>query len=111
MRSVCGCMPASSAATEIMYTPRLDSSFIRSAPVREQPLARVAVHRGGEVVDRLALLARERARHVDRQPVVDVAAPAAAELRRALAAQALHGAVLRPRRDADALGPAQRRDL
>src|SRR4051812_21513438 len=110
MRSVCGCMPASSAATEIMYTPRLESSSaIRSAPVREQPLARVAVHHGGEVVDRLALLARQRAGHVDREPVVDVAAAAAAQLRRALAAQALHGAVLGARWDADALRPAERR--
>src|ERR671918_2237269 len=102
MRSVCGCMPASSAATEIMYTPRAGSEGSRpprargpsgwppsplatSRPPRQELLARVAVHHRGQVVHRLALLARERARHVDRQPVVDVAAAAAVQLRRALA--------------------------
>src|SRR5918999_5103533 len=108
MRSVCGCIPASSAATEIMYTPRAVSPSFEaatSAPPREQLLARVAVHHRGQVVDRLALLARERARHVDHQPVVDVAPAAAAQLRRPLAPQALDRAVLRARGHADALRP------
>ncbi len=46
-----------------------------------------------------------------KQLVVDVAAPAAAELRRSLAAQPLHRAVLRARGNADALGRGERRHL
>ena len=77
----------------------------------QQPLARVSVHDCRQVVDSLALLARKRARDVDQQFVVDVAAPAAAELRRTLAAQPLHRAVLRARGNAYALGRRERRHL
>ena len=51
-----------------------------------------------EPVERLLLLGREVLRHVDHEAVVDVAAAAAAERLRALAAQALDGAVLGPAR-------------
>src|SRR5829696_6049836 len=97
-----------------MYTPRSLSglsAIARSASPREQPLARVAVDDGRELVHDLRLLLRQRARHVDQQAVAHVAAATAAELRRALAAQALHGAVLRARRNADALGRCERGHL
>src|SRR5205814_8650147 len=64
-----------------------------------------------EVVRRLLLLAAERARHVDREPVVDVSTTLAVQLRRALAAQALDGAVLGAGRHPDALRARQRGHL
>src|SRR5919201_4664531 len=109
-------MPASPAATEIMYTPRsrsgsLSSRLATSPPLRQEPLARVPVHHGGQLVDDLALLARQGTRHVDLKLVVDVAAAASPEPRRALAAQPLDRAVLCARRHPDPLGAAQGRDL
>src|SRR4051794_10600986 len=83
----------------------------RLPPLREEGLARVAVDDGGQLVHDLGLLLRQRAGHVDREPVADVGAAAAAELRRSLAAEALDGAVLRARRNADALRAGERRHL
>ena len=80
IRSVCGCISASSAATEIMNTPRSEETstrVVRDAPgghqsalrrgravgrraVGEQPRARIAVHHLGQPVDRLGLLRRQR---------------------------------------------------
>src|SRR5215217_5121472 len=97
-----------------MYTPRSLSglsAIARSASPREQPLARVAVDDGRELVHDLRLLLRQRARHVDQEPVAHVAATAAAELRRALAAQALDRAVLGAGGHANALGAAEGRHL
>ena len=130
IRSVCGCMSASSAATEIMNTPRSEETSTRVVVVvpdpsrrlaisssctlgglREQLRPRVAVHHLGQLVDRLGLLGRQRRRDVDHEPVVDVAAALAAEPRRPLAAQPLDGAVLGPARNAQALGAVQRRHL
>src|ERR671933_789618 len=120
MRSVCGCMSASSAATEIMNTPRSESTAAVMVVVRrrcwlmsgharlrlaQHALARVAVQHAGEVVHDLRLLARQLLRHVDHEAVVDVGASAAVELRRALAAQPLDRAMLGPRPDAQRLGP------
>src|ERR1700747_2464711 len=111
MRSVCGCICASSAATEIMNTPRSAETFTRATPcsrstftrapsrramaclrglasLREQPRAHVAVHDLRELVDRRALLLAELARDVDHKAVVQiptVRAGAAGELRGALA--------------------------
>ena len=73
-----------------------------------------AVDRLRERVDRLRLLLVELLRHVDHEAVVDVPALRrlpAPELRRALAAQALDGAVLGPRRHAQGLGAVQGRHL
>src|SRR5215208_4495197 len=107
MRSVCGCISASSAATEIMNTPRSWSTRAvtrvrRTAPISsgsagssegplpprlaQDPLARVAVHHLRELVDRAALLVGEVARHVDHEPVAQIALAVAARHRRALAA-------------------------
>src|ERR1700689_5380061 len=101
MRSVCGCMLASWAATEIMNTPRSVSICTRIAlrgivgPLGgEQPVARVCAHRLRQLIDRLFLLLAEMLGHVDHEAVVDVAFFfARAELGGALAAQALDGAV------------------
>src|SRR3954451_17650879 len=78
---------------------------------REQLRARVAVHDLGKLLDRLGLLPAEAGGNVDDEAVVDVPAGprAGAELRRALAAQALDGAVLRAGRDAESLRAMQRR--
>ena len=120
IRSVCGCMSASSAATEIMNTPRSEdtctvvrvvrriaiSSFLsclRVARVLEQLRARIAVHHLREPVDRLLLLGRQLCRHVDQEAVVDVAPALAAEPGRPFAAQPLDGPVLGAGRDAQAL--------
>src|SRR5918999_4507742 len=84
---------------------------MRLLPAREQALARVAVDDGRQLVDDLGLLLRERARHVYREPVVDVAAAAAAQLRRPLAPQALDRAVLGAGRYADPLRTGERRRL
>src|SRR3954471_17631037 len=124
IRRVCGCMSASSAATEIMKTPRSDATSTRvvvrvrrvamsrtSLRVREEARPRVAVHDLRELPHRLLLLARQRRRDVDDEAVVDVAAVLPAELRRALAADALHGAVLRAAGDAQRLAPVEGRDL
>ena len=79
MRSVCGCISASSAATEIMNTPRslLDGDARGGAAPdahgREQPRARVAVHDLRQLLDRLGLLVAEAGRDVDDEAVVDVA--------------------------------------
>src|SRR4051794_30100842 len=83
----------------------------RLRPPPEELLARVVLRRVCQRVDRLLLLAVQRARHVDRELVVDVAAAAASELRRALAAQPLHRSMLRAGRYAYPLRPVQRRDL
>src|SRR4029079_5133604 len=82
MRSVCGCISASSAATEIMNTPRV-SSILRLAtathldlargPTRaaEKTLARIgAVEALGELVHGALLLLAELARDLDLHPVV-----------------------------------------
>ena len=125
IRSVCGCISASSAATEIMNTPRSADSTrdARAAgdghqdarrPVpREQPRARVAPFMAfDELVDRRRLLRLSGGGHVDDEAVVDVAAALAAELRRALAAQALDRAVLAcPAGTRSFLAPLQRRHL
>ena len=73
IRSVCGCISARSAATEIMNTPRLVLTVVRSIRLRraaissftslaagllEQACPRVAVHALREAVYRLALLRR-----------------------------------------------------
>src|SRR4051794_22005236 len=124
MRSVCGCISASSAATEIMKTPRSCSTrAVTLVVVRrvatlclsrraQDPLARVAVHDLRELLDGLLLLRGELVRHLDHEPIVQVAAAGTgAERRRALAAQALERAVLGAGRHAQALGAVQRRDL
>src|SRR5206468_11692292 len=103
MRSVCGCISASSAATEIMKTPRSEETVTRvvrrrpaiSAPhlrLCEQVGPGVAVDDLRELVDRLGLLLVQRCGHVDHEAVVDVAARRPRRLvqpRRPLAAQAL----------------------
>src|SRR6266536_1120091 len=117
MRSVCGCIPASSAATEIMNTPRRSSkppsepgfgrllrrvespaSLIDSPPylaaprgrVAKQSLARIViVHRRREVLERPLLLAAQVAGHLDLEAVEEIAAPAAAGPRRPLAPEPL----------------------
>src|SRR5207253_10757156 len=137
MRSVCGCICASSAATEIMNTPRLAETFTRAtlcspsalsrapsrramacpgglARLREQPRAHVAVHDLRELIDGCALLLVELARNVDHEAVVQIPAiraRATRELRRAGAAQALHRAVRRARPHAQRLGALERRHL
>src|SRR4051794_3695750 len=124
MRSVCGCISASSAATEIMKTPRSCSTrAVTLVVVRrvatlclsrraQDPLARVAVHDLRELLDGLLLLRGELVRHLDHEPIVQVtAAGTGAERRRTLAAQALERAVLGAGRHAQALGAVQRRDL
>src|SRR4051794_7519481 len=124
IRRVCGCMSASSAATEIMKTPRSDATSTRvvvrvrrvamsrtSLRVREEARARVSVHDLRQLPHRLLLLPRQRRRDVDDEAVVDVAAVLPAELRRALAADALHGAVLRAAGDPQGLAPVEGRDL
>src|SRR4051812_45221822 len=100
MRSVCGCISASSAATEIMKTPRSSSSSRLRADDEGCPLlrgprpaivipfplcagpSRRTEQRGAgvlpveglpEPLDRLTLLLREVLRDVDLDPVVDVA--------------------------------------
>src|SRR4051794_34756938 len=114
MRRVWGCMPASSAATEIMNTPWSSSkrslrSFSRSAglPSRRDatsdlPLglcdqlgARVAVHDPRKLVHRVALLVGQRLRDLDAEAVVDVSAPTAGKLLGTVAAQALDAAIAR----------------
>ena len=132
MRSVCGCISASSAATEIMKTPRSASKLVATLVVRRcaisprstfAPVAdasRSSRSRGlrsfivsANSPSALLLLVGEVARHLDLEPVADVAAAAAARLRRALAAQPLDGPVLGPGRDPDPLacrsGSAPRR--
>src|SRR5437868_74165 len=109
IRSVCGCISASSAATEIMNTPRLVLTVVRTTRLRraaissvtrraagllEQTRPRVAVHGLRKAIDRLALLRRERLRNVDHEPVVDVAVGLAAQAGRPIAAQRLDGPVL-----------------
>src|SRR3954469_14831744 len=136
MRRVCGCISASSAATEIMKTPRFVSSVVvvRTRRVRwellssraaigsnlrapggrvaQQLLARVVVvHVLGEVLQGSLLVTAQLARNLDLEAVVDVAPPLAVRAGWALAAETLHGAVLGARGYADALGPAQRRHL
>ena len=127
MRSVCGCISASSAATEIMNTPRSGRhpGGDPRAPGGHQPAPPVAAFasrssrsRGlpfialRERLDRLALLVGEVARDVDHEAVVDVAALGAlAEQRRALAAQALDRPVLGAAGHAQLLRAVQRRDL
>src|SRR3954463_8147536 len=119
MRSVCGCMPASSAATEIMNTPwSCSNSSSRSLATsdlppcsRDQIGARVPVHDLGEPVDRLLLLGGQGLRDLDLEAVANVAVARAGELLGALAAQALEAAVGRARRHADALGAGQGRHL
>ena len=84
----------------VVLDPRGDAGAPRghqepSGRLAQQRLARVAVHRLRQRLDRLALLLGEVARDVDHEAVVDVAAAlAAGQRRRALAAQALDGAVL-----------------
>src|SRR3954454_6671533 len=119
MRSVCGCMPANLAATEIMKTPwsSPNSAVSRLATLslpartRQQIGAWVAVHHLRKLLDRLLLLLRERLRDLDPEAVVDVATATTGDLRRALAAQALDGAVARAGRHPDLLGAAERRHL
>src|SRR3712207_3173275 len=108
-------MSASSAATEIMKTPRSESIrasilVVRLVPLRsscaaisppsdppgrggrvaQKALARVgSVQRVGESVDGAALVLVEVLRHVDRHAVADVAAVSPSRPRRSLAAQAL----------------------
>src|SRR5215213_2940981 len=87
MRSVCGCISASSAATEIMNTPRpwstravilvvrRDAMSARAAGIddTQNPLARVAVHHLRELLDGGLLLIGQRRRHVDHEAIVQVA--------------------------------------
>src|SRR3954451_8853402 len=104
-------MSASSAATEIMNTPRSDetctvvrvvrriaiSSFLSCRPVArtlEQLRARIAVHHLRQPVHGVLLLGRQGCRHVDQEAIVDVPATLGAEPRRTLAAQPLHRPVL-----------------
>src|SRR5436853_6082945 len=124
-------MPASSAATEIMNTPwsssKMSSPRAFSGPaglpsrrdatsdlpprLRDQVCARVAVHDLRKLVHRVALLVGQRLGDLDVEAVVDVAAPAAGELFRALAAQSLDAAVRGAGRDPDALRALERRNL
>src|SRR6185503_3763610 len=80
-------------------------------PPRKQLLARIAVQYLSQVVHRLLLLAAERARHVDAEAVVDVAAALAVELGRPLTTQPLDRAVLGAGRHADALAARERGHL
>src|SRR5215468_10154382 len=113
MRNVCGWTPASSAATEITYSARTSDSIGRPPVVRrgEQRRARVFVERIREVLDRLAL----RARQIDRYLHVDgdeqVAALRLAVARDSLAAHAQHLAARCPGRDSDRDRPIERRHL
>src|SRR3954454_22634 len=134
MRRVWGCISASSAATEIMKTPRswsirrapssfglrgprrgLRSAIARHSPLRpgpsglaEEPGAGVLAVEGlSQLLDGLALLVGELRRDVDADPVIDVAAARALGVRWPLAAEALDRAVLGSRRDPDRLRAAQ----
>src|SRR6266540_5499296 len=131
-------MPASSAATEIMKTPRSVSKnfFLRSSarrPARpsgvpvssflfaaisaphpracQEVTARVAVHHLGELLDRVPLLFVQRLRDLDPEAIVDVSTPAPGKLWRPLSAQALERAVARPGGHPNPLRAVERRHL
>src|SRR4051794_34004554 len=134
MRSVCGCISASSAATEIMKTPRSASSRRSAAgpscrlrapsaiathspsrsgpsgPEERGPRVR-AVQRVRKLLDRVALLVGELLRHVHSYAVVDVSATRALGPRWALFAQSLDGAVLGAGSEPDRLRSVQRGHL
>src|SRR4051794_2464871 len=65
MRSVWGCTPASSAATEITYTARVRRSFIRvtSTPSHPEVGPRGVLRCGSERFDRRLLLLGQLGRH------------------------------------------------
>src|SRR3972149_5297159 len=114
MRSVCGCMPTISAATEIMYLGRSALSGPRLPPEgrdrsrpygwgdrersRERTLPRVLAGDLLQILDRLALGLRQLRRDGDTEAREQVAPPGAVQLRRTLAADTQELAVLRPRR-------------
>src|SRR4051794_30880886 len=134
MRRVWGCISASSAATEIMNTPRSVSMAVstrwvtrRRRPVSsclamalaphlarrsgrgvQHPIARVVVvHRLRELPESLLLLGAQVLGHLDLEAVEDVAAALPAGLRRSFATQALDRSVLRPGREPDSLRAVQ----
>src|SRR5690242_3878948 len=73
MRSVCGCTPASSAATEMMYSAL---SSCRIGHSHSQMRARVLGQCARERLDRLARLAVELRRHRDLERHEQIAVPA-----------------------------------
>src|SRR3954453_4772578 len=70
-----------------------------------------AIERLGQFLGSFLLLGGQHLRHLDLEPVANVAATVALGLRRPLAAQALDRAVLGPRPDLDLLRALQRRHL
>src|SRR6187551_2169964 len=133
-------MWASSAATEIMKTPRSSSTEISTrsrralkvappyptltplergkcrlrsprGPPQEVGAGVGAVQRFGQLLGCLLLLLGQLRRHVDLEPVANIAAAIAAWLRRALTAQALNRPVPGASWDLDLLGSVQGRYL
>src|SRR6185369_3686016 len=101
MRRVCGCTPASSAATEIMYNALASLSIALPPVLRtcEQARARILVEHGRERFDGFALLARQIDGHLDLDRHEEVAARAVAVGAHTLTPHAQHLAARRSRRD------------
>src|SRR5688572_29440577 len=95
MRSVCGCMPASSAATEMTYTALVRSTAMSHPQVRSWRLG----GRRGQLLDRRPLLVRGVLghRHLDGDQQV----PGAVARRGPLALHLEGAAGSGPRRDPD----------
>src|SRR5829696_8722944 len=132
MRSVCGCTPASSAATLMMYTARSSLSMLSTDGAVGSPSARIRSFPGSrstmsvtsrhaevrtrrvvprvlQLLQELLLTFRQLAGHVDVDRHEEVAVTAA--LRRTLALDAERLPARRPGRDLQRDRPVQRRDL
>src|SRR4029079_8129627 len=100
MRRVCGCTPASSAATEMTYSALVSAIGAPAVGLlREQLRSRVGVEHAGQRLDRVALVLVEGVRHLhvdrDEQVAAILAIPAVPVGRNTLAAHAQHLAARR----------------